>query len=204
LSLDLALQPAPQPVEPIPQPMAPAPQPVEPAPAQLAPEPAWEQRLGVQATIATGLGRTVLPGAALSYDLRPTPRAWIGRFSLRGARGERDAVVGVSITLLTSRIEGCWAWAFDSFDVGPCLGLDLGLVFAEGSGNTGRRDTGVWSSAGAYTRAGWQLGRGFGLEAQAGLFVPFLRYRFSASEGGDVTSSAPLGFEAALGLSFRL
>jgi hypothetical protein len=62
----------------------------------------------------------------------------------------------------------------------------------------------VWSSGGGYARAGWQLGRSFAVEAQAGLFIPFVRYRFSAVEGGDVTSSAPVGFEAALGFSFRL
>jgi hypothetical protein len=194
LSLDLALQPTPEPA------------PSEP-PASLperAPEPGWESRLGAQASITTGIAGAFLPGAAMFIDLRPRVAGWSGRASLRGALGTRDAAVDLLVGLATTRLEGCWSRAFGSVNAGPCLGLDLGLVFAEGSGDTGRSDSGVWSSAGLSARAGWQLGHRITLEAQAGLLVPFVRYRFSAVEGGDVSASASFGFDAALGCSFLL
>jgi hypothetical protein len=194
LSLDLALQPAPEPA-----PSTPA----EGVPRS-APDPGWQARLGAQATLTTGLAGAVLPGAALFFDLRPDDAGFSGRFSLRGALGERDAQVDLLVGLATTRLEGCWSLSFGSVDAGPCLGLDLGLVFAEGSGNTGRSDAGLWSSAGVSARAGWQLGRSIVLEAQAGVLVPFVRYRFSAVEGGDVSTSASVGFDAALGCSFLL
>jgi hypothetical protein len=194
LSLDLALQPEPEPLAAEPSVGAP----------EAATEPGWQSRLGAQAAITAGLAGTLLPGAALFFDLRPAVSGWSGRMSLRGALGERDAAVDLLVGLATARLEGCWSRSFGSVNAGPCLGLDLGLVFAEGSGNTGRSDAGVWSSAGVSARAGWQLGESFTLEAQAGLLAPFVRYRFSAVEGGDVSTSATFGFDAAVGCSFRL
>jgi hypothetical protein len=55
----------------------------------------------------------------------------------------------------------------------------------------------------AHTRGHWRLGRLFALEAQLGLLVPFVRYQLSAQTGEEVTDSAPLGVEAALGFSIR-
>lgn len=199
LSLDLALQPAPEPVRAELDTAHGAAEP-EAAPA----EAGWEPRVGAQGTILTGLAHTVLPGAALFFDLRPPASEYSTRLSVRGALGERDAAVGVTIALLTARLEGCWSASLGSVRAGPCLGADLGLVSAEGSGDTGQDDAGVWSSGSVSARGSWQLGRSVALEAQAGLSIPFVRYRFSAVEGGDVASSASLGFDAALGFSIRL
>jgi hypothetical protein len=88
--------------------------------------------------------------------------------------------------------------------LGPCGGAEVGLVRAEGSGAGARDDTGFWGSAVLHARASWQLGRVVALESQVGALVPFVRYRFEAVTGGEVTRSAALGLEAALGLSFRL
>ena len=210
LSLDLALQPAPSPARAElgrshAEPATAAAAAAEPAnPGTPAAQATWEPRLGAQASILTGLAHTVLPGAALFFDLRPPASEYSTRLSLRGAFGERDAVVGVSIGLLTARLDGCWSASLGSVRAGPCLGLDLGLVSAEGSGDTGQDDAGVWSSGSVSGRASWQLGRSFALEGQAGLCIPFVRYRFAAVEGGDVASSAALGFDAGLGFSIRL
>jgi hypothetical protein len=189
LSLDLALQPGADPQ----------------LSASIPPDTGdgWEQRLGAQLTLETGLARAILPGAALFIDLGPALHAWSLRLSLRGAYAERELAVALSVGLFASRAEACWAWVAGDVALGPCGGVDVGLVFAESSGDNGRGDVGLWSSAVAHARASWQLGRLVALEAQAGLLVPFVRYRFSAQTGEEVTGSAPLGFETALGVSIR-
>ena len=186
LSLDLALQPGAE------------------LPSEASPPPSatWQQRLGAQLTLETGLARAVLPGAALFIEVGPALQAWSLRLSFRGAYGEPDAAVDLNVGLLASRVEACWAWVVGDVALGPCGGVDIGLVFAESPGNNGRSDVGLWSSAAAHGRAGWQLGR-LALEAQVGLLVPFVRYRFSAETGDEVSGSAPVGLEAALGFSFR-
>ena len=186
LSLDLALEPG--------APAAPA----EPAAA------AWQTRLGAQGQLASGLAGTVLPGAAIFVDLGRVPPGWSGRLSLWGARGEQDAAVDLSLGLLGSRLESCWSWRAGALALSPCAGLELGILVAEGSGAGGRSDTGLWSSAVAHLRGGWHFSSAIALEVQAGLVVPFVRYRFDALTGGEVAESAALGLEAALGLSFLL
>jgi hypothetical protein len=179
LSLDLALQPGADP-------QAEAPPPPSTSDG-------WQQRLGGQLTLETGLARTVLPGAALFIELGPALKAWSLRLSFRGAYAEPDVAVPLNIGLLASRLEGCWAWAVGPVSLGPCAGMDVGLVFAESSRDNGRSDVGLWSSAVAHARASRQFGR----------LVAFVRYRFSAQTGDEVTGSAPVGVEAALGASFR-
>jgi hypothetical protein len=188
LSLDLALQPEPQ------RSASPPPSPTE----------GWETRAGAQATIETGLARATLFGAALFADLR-APQAWSLRLSLRGAYGERDAsAAALNVALVASRAEACQAWTLGAVALGPCGGVDVGVVFAESPENNGRSDVGFWSSGTAHGRASWQIGRLLDMEAQIGLLVPFVRYRFNARTGEPVTGSAPLGLEAGLGFSFRL
>jgi hypothetical protein len=182
LSLDLAEQPGAQPVAAV--------------------DSAWA--LGAHATIETGLAHETLFGGALFVALSPALQHLHARFSLRGAYGERDSDVPLKIGLGAARVEACWTWSLGDVALGPCAGVELGLVLAQSSGDNGRDDVGGWSSALAHGRGSWQLGRLVALEAQAGVLVPFVRYRFSAEAGGDITDSAALGFQAALGFSFRL
>jgi hypothetical protein len=188
LSLDLALQPGSQ-------------RAASPTPSA---DDRWARRIGAQGTLETGLAHATLAGAAVFVDLRLTERGGSVRFSLRGAYGEREAAAALNLRLLASRAEACWGWALADVALGPCGGVDVGVVFADSSDDGGRRDEGVWGSAAAHGRASWQFGRLFAVEAQLGLLVPFVRYRFSALSGGEVTDSASLGFETALGLSFRI
>jgi hypothetical protein len=164
---------------------------------------AWDQRLGAQGSIETGLARAVLSGAAVFLEMSPSPVSWRARLSLRGAYAAPDTEVELDVGLLASRLEGCWAWAASAVVLGPCAGFDVGLILAGSSGDAGRSDAGAWSSAVAHVRASWDVGR-IALEAQVGLIVPFVRYDFTALTGGTVTGSAPLGFASALGVSFRL
>lgn len=191
LSLDLALQPGGEP------------QPSSSSAPPLSAGEGWEQGVGAHGTLETGLARALIPGVALFIEVGPVPLAWSLRLSLRGAYAEPDAAVALDIGLLGARAEACWAWAVAEVALGPCGGVEVGLVFAESSGDNGRSDVGLWSGALAHGRGGWQVSRRFALEAQVGLLVPFVRYRFSAETGAEVSSSAPLGLETALGFSFR-
>lgn len=189
LSLDLALQPGAE---------------REPSPSPAARSDEWEQGVGAQGTLETGLAHALLPGAALFIDLGPVPLAWSLRVSLRGAYAEPDAAaVALDIGLLGARAEACWAWAVADVALGPCGGVEVGLVFAESSGDAGRSDVGVWSGAVAHGRGSWRVSRLLALEAQVGLLAPFVRYRFRTERGAEITTSAPLGLETALGFSFR-
>jgi hypothetical protein len=196
LSLDLALDPS-APASEAPAPEAPAPE----APA-LAPSGAWQTRLGAQGQLFSGVAGAVLPGAALFVDLRRMAPGLATRLSLWGARGTQGGAIELRFGLLGSRLEACWAWPLGPLAVSPCLGTELGFLVAEGTGAGGRSDSGVWSSGVAHARAAWPLSAAVALEAQAGIVLPFVRYRFDALTGGEVASSTALGAEAALGVSF--
>lgn len=182
LSLDLALKPEES----------------EPAPLT---DSGWQPRLGAQLSMETGVAHALLPGAALFVGIGQG--AWSARFSLRGAYAEPDAVVPLRIALLTTRLEGCWAWTLGDVALGPCAGVELGTVRAESSGDGGHRDGGFWGGAATHLRASWHVSRLAEIEAQIGALVPFVRYDFEALSGGTVTDSAALGLTAALGGAFR-
>jgi hypothetical protein len=200
LSLDLALEPgAAGPASAMGEPTSAAS--TEPLPAT---SPLWQTRLGVQGQFSTGLAGAVLPGAALFVDLLHTSPAWSARLSLWGARGEQDAAVDLQLGLLGSRLESCWTWSAGVIGLSPCLGVELGILVAEGDGEGGRSDTGLWSSAVAHLRTAWHVSPSLALEAQAGVVLPFVRYRFDALTGAEVKDSAAVGLQGAIGLSFLL
>jgi hypothetical protein len=110
----------------------------------------------------------------------------------------------LNVLLLASRFEACWLWSLGVAGIGPCAGVDIGLVRAESVADDGLRDSGVWSGGAFHARAVWGLGPALALEAQAGVLVPFVRYRFSALAGGEVEDSAALGLALGIGVSFGL
>lgn len=193
LSLDLALDPG-----------AASAAPATASPDTAASAALWRARLGAQLQISTALAGAVLPGAGLFVDLGRTAPALSARLSLWGARGEEDAVVDLQLGLLGSRLEGCWTGSTGPIGWSPCLGLELGILVAEGEGQGGRSDTGLWSSAVAHLRTTWHVSPSVALEAQAGLLVPFVRYRFDALTGAEVEGSAAAGLQGAIGVNFLL
>jgi len=168
-----------------------------------APPALWQARLGAQAQLSTGLAGAVLPGVAAFVDLRHTS-AWSARLSLWGARGEAEAAVDLQLGMLGSRLESCWTWSTGAIGLSPCLGVELGILVAEGEGSGGRSDTGLWSGAAAHLRTAWYVSPSLALEAQAGLLVPFVHYRFDALTGAEVAESAAVGLLGAVGVSFLL
>jgi hypothetical protein len=194
LSLDLALEPG----------MAATPAAAASEAATPAAPASWQTRLGVQGQLSTGLAGAVLPGAVLFVHVGHTSLPWSARLSLWGALGEEDAAIDLQLGLLTSRLESCWTWSTGVIGWSPCLGVELGVVMAEGEGNGGRSDSGMWSSGVAHLRTAWHISPSLALEAQAGLLVPFVRYRFDALTGAAVADSAAVGLQGAIGVSFLL
>lgn len=197
LSLELSLQPVAEAatVEPS------AANRSEPA-GSAAQEQAWNLWLGAQGRFETGLARAALPGVALFAALAPRLSGPSARLSLRAARGVRELDSELELTLLAARPEACMQWGGTTLYVGPCAGIDVGVVFAQTSGARGYSDSGIWTSAAGLVRGHWQVGRGLSLEAQVGAIVPFVRYRFDTRSGSEVADSAAAGVEAALGAAF--
>jgi hypothetical protein len=164
----------------------------------------WGVRVGAQARFETGLADAALPGGALFAELAPMASGPSARLSLRAAHTVRQLDVSLKLTLVSARPEGCMLWGSAALRVGPCAGVDVGMVFAEMSGTNGVSDDGVWTSAVGLVRGHWQIGRALSLEAQIGALVPFVRYRFNTSSGNELINSAAAGVEFALGASFLL
>lgn len=189
LSLDLALEPDREPSAP-------------PA-GQQAPD-GVALRLGLQGTLETGLAHAAFPGAALFVDVSSPSAGWSARASLRGAYAEPDARIPLDVRLLATRAEACWSSALGSVRLGPCAGVDVGIVIADSGDSGGRRDVGMWGGAVAHARAAWQLGNRAALELQLGGLLPFVRYEFGAPTGEVAADSAALGVEGGVGFSFLL
>jgi hypothetical protein len=164
----------------------------------------WNLWLGAQARFETGLARAALPGVAVFVALSPRRSGPSGRLSLRAARGVRELDTELALSLLAARPEACMQWGSATLHVGPCAGIDVGVVFAQTSGAQGYSDSGVWTSATGLVRGHWQFGRALSLEAQVGAIIPFIRYRFDTRSGSEVADSAAAGVEAALGVAFLL
>jgi hypothetical protein len=206
LSLELSLQPTAPGAEPAP---ADTPEPAVP-PAEGVPlspgeeDRGWDVWLGAQGRFETGLARALLPGAALFVELAPHVPGPSLRLSLRAARAVRELDTELTLTVVAARPEACMRWGSALLHVGPCAGVDLGMVFARTSGAQGDDDSGAWTSAVGLVRGHWQAGEAVSVEAQIGAIVPFVRYRFDTRSGNEVADSAAAGVEAALGVSFLL
>lgn len=204
LSLELSLQPAAAGAgEAVASDAAEPPSPAVP-PSPRGDEEEWNVWLGAQGRFETGLGRALLPGAALFAELAPHVPGPSLRLSLRVAHAVRDLDTDLTLTVVAARPEACMRWGNPRLLVGPCAGVDLGMVFARTAGARGDDDSGAWTSAIGLVRGHWQAGRGVSVEAQVGAIVPFVRYRFDTRRGNEVADSAAAGVEAALGVSFLL
>ena len=162
----------------------------------------WKLWLGAQGRFETGLAGAALPGVALFAELAPAASGPSVRLSLRGAQTVHELETELTLTLVAARPEACMRWGSAALHVGPCAGIDVGVVFAQTSGVQGDSDSGLWSSATGLVRGHWQIGRAVSLEAQVGAIVPFVRYRFDTRSGSQVADSAAVGVDAALGASF--
>jgi hypothetical protein len=163
--------------------------------------------LGLAATLATGLAPAALPGIALFGEVAAHAAGPRLRAEARAAHGssEGDAEVEVEVSVLAGRLEGCpLAWTTGSWTWEPCLGVDLGALWAASSHTLGRSDVGFWASGVALGRVHWQLQPQLVLGLQLGAALPFVRYEMGADEGPPVFRTEPVGLELALGAAWQL
>ena len=161
-------------------------------------------RLGLQGTFATGVAPALLPGAALFAELsrNASPSARIA--ARAGYRESSAAGADLRLLLVTGRLEGCpWSWAGRGVSLGPCAALDLGELRADTPGTSGRSDRGLWFSGAAHLRASARLAPHWSLEAELGVLLPFVRYRFGSDVGaGQLFRTEALGLAGALGVAW--
>jgi hypothetical protein len=163
--------------------------------------------LGAQLGAEQAVSGRLLPGGALFAELA-LGDVGSARLSLRGAHGSGESDVIVSLGLV--RAEGCarvWGPASgDAFELSlfPCLGVDLGLVQGDSRADNAQRQRGLWVGATGHLRGVFPLGAALALEAQAGVLVPFTRYRFSTETGRQLSDTAAVGAQAMAGVSFSL
>jgi hypothetical protein len=216
LSLDLALQPAPENSTPsstgdallalptAPAPPAPTESRHEPEPFEKNPVPhpvAFVSRWGAQASLATGLVPFVLPGGSLFAELASGDGTASARLSARAAYGRGDvAHTDLHLTLFAARVDGCaLGWHTTGFSVEPCLAADIGALRASTSGADGTSDQGLWLSAAGLVRARLPLSSSWGLEAQIGAVIPVVRYALGTPTGDDLFRTEPVGVEISVG-----
>jgi hypothetical protein len=104
------------------------------------------------------------------------------------------------------RLEGCpWSWGLGRLELEPCLGLDVGVLRAEGAGAGGRSDSGVWVGGVGHVRLGWWVAQALSVEAELGAMVPFVRYDLGPdADASSLFRTEPIGLAAALGAGWRL
>ncbi|MCL2448543.1 MAG: hypothetical protein FWD17_06330 [Polyangiaceae bacterium] len=170
--------------------------------------------MGVQGQVLVGFAPAPVAGAGVTLDYVADPDRVITvglRFSLSAATTAPTFAGGVGARLVWAwaRAEGC-PFRFrlaSALRFAPCLGLDAGLLHAQGTGlATPATDMPPRFAADAMARLAWTLG-GWLIDAGVGAHAPFehdaLRYRV-----GDVTHTAwkapSVAFMAEVGLAHWL
>lgn len=165
--------------------------------------------MGAQATLTSGLAPTAAPGIALFVDVGVAGHA-SARATARGSHTASDArETTLSVWLVAGRLEGCpWSWSLGELWLAPCAGLDLGVLWAEGSGPQGTRprlDSGLWMAGTGQLRARVRIIEALALEAEAGAQVPLKRYDFGLDASAATVFRTPaVGACAGLGIAWLL
>lgn len=177
-------------------------------PAQLpAPPPRREWRLGARAGLDWGALAAAGPAFGLLGSLSVGPQlfevdlqAWVPQRVLLGAPAAAGGTLRLYLASVTT-----WRKLLDGvFSLGPSLGLDLGLLHAEGFGvTTNGSGSALWLAGRAGISASWGLVAPFELNLRLDLVVPVLRPRFVLTNVGDVHTPAPVGVRAMVGGAAR-
>ena len=191
LAIELGGRVEPEPVAAAPAATAPPPPPVTPAkPAprrqpmsKPAPERTWRLSALVGAGLRGGLAPSVRPAAELGFDAgatRPKGFSPSARALIVGSLSRIEHSAGAAkLSLLAGRIEGC-PLRFGSSAVGfrPCLGVELGAVFARGEIEGGRSVVEPWGSAETSLRVETWLLPQLLLELSGAAVVPFFHTHY--------------------------
>ena len=173
------------------------------APPPPPPQPARAWRLGARGGLDWGalaaagpafglLGSLTLGHQLIEVDLQ----AWFPQRVLL----EAPAGAGGTLTLYVASVT-TWRKLLDGvLSLGPSLGLDLGLLHAEGFGvTTPGSGSALWLAGRAGISASWAFFGPLELNLRLDLVVPFLRPRFVLTNVGDVHTPAPVGVRAMVG-----
>lgn len=183
----------------------------KPPPSAVRPSAPWYRFIAGAHLAAEGavapeltLGPRVFFGADLQRDLR-----WPSSLRLSGARllGRtlRDGEGTASLVLDVGRAEVCFLrLAEGRLALEPCAGFGAGVVRVEGEHPLGGSDhTLFWADVGGVVRAsvgflGWFVG-----EAEIGVDVPLVQYRYAFQGQAPLFQSARVGMHLGLGLGVR-
>jgi len=186
--------PAPVPAAPAPPPPPAEPPPAEPPrpraarskPAPLSPAPRWKLAALAGLLTETAVASTPPPGGAVGVELSwRRERAW-------GFASRLEALATLPVTeqasdgdaelrLATGRGSACGLRSFGGFGLEPCLTLDIGALWAKGTGQRVLNPTEKrmpWIGGGVALRAEYWLGRSVALEASLGGRLLSRRDRF--------------------------
>ena len=172
-----------------------------------APEPSAHWLLGAELGATSGPTGALGPWLGLFVESEPKLRALPSAGARLTAFVSRvdDSAAGFAFTTAAGRLDGCPIdFGGPKLHVRPCLGLELGVSFAEGSLRDGRADTGVWAAASGAGRVSWAVTPSFVLGVSAGAYLPLVRYTFSSEAGNELDRADPVGFFGAAGAAARL
>jgi hypothetical protein len=170
---------------------------------------------GASVEIFPGLVPRISVGGGAFISVTPAePRSWVpeGRLSLLAATADASfsGDVGASLLWAVARAEGCVlnAVLVRRVALGPCLGVDAGLLHSAGTGVAHRNTTTRgWFALDALARVEWEPFTSTIIDIGGGITVPLRRYPFSygADTGQDtVLYRLPaVAGVANLGLGYR-
>jgi hypothetical protein len=206
-------EPAPAaPATPLPAPPIAEPPRVEPRPspvsrsdaAPLPSEARWRLAALVGLATETAVASTPPPGGTLGVELSwRRERAWGFASRLEGfatlPATEQASEGDAELRLATGRGSACGLRGLGAFGLQPCLTLDVGYLWAKGTGARVRNPsekTMPWIAGGVALSAEYWLGRSVALEAGLGARLLWRRDRFFLEDDSTVYQVPILSFGA--------
>jgi hypothetical protein len=157
----------------------------------------WSMRPGLDGGLAAAVG---VGGARLMAEIIVS--TWpLGRVAYGDDIGRRGHA---ELSALAGGINLCQRSQLGRFELGACMGADVGFVAARPSGLLdGRQRAGATVSGRAGPRIGLRLHPSWMLVLDTPLVVPLLRPGFSVQEVGVVWRAPPVGLAPSLGVEWR-
>jgi hypothetical protein len=185
------------------------PKPAEPnRRASTMPRDAWRLSLLLGAGLRGALAPSLRPSAEAGLDFgQPAPRVLAPaiRATLVGSLSRISRRDGIAkLSFLAGRFEGCpLRLGSRTVAVRPCVGVELGAVFASGELDGGRSVVQRWGSSEASLRLETWLAPQVFIEIEGALVVPFFRTRYFFVPDRLVYVVPALTARAALVTGFR-
>jgi hypothetical protein len=156
-----------------------------------------------------GLAPLPRPAVGLAIDVEDTrvrlfsPSARVAVVASESQLGSSQGSAG--LVFLGGRIEACpLRWGTGRVALRPCLGFEIGNVWAKSHTSTNPQDaTQVWPSGEGLLRLRWVLFRGFFLESSLGAGLSFLRPRYFFRPNQTLYAVPVITGRGAVGAGYR-